>query len=146
MDVTLTINGEARRLTLDDPRVTLLDALRQQVAETCRTLLPPGQALDPRRALSDQGVDSLGALELRTRLGRLIGRRLPTTLLFDHPTLEALVRHLAAEHLGVATVEQRPPQREEGSPVAGIDPGRMSDAELDATLAGFERLLAGGSP
>ena len=126
--------------------ITTVDALRQQVAETCRTLLPPGQALDPRRALSDQGVDSLGALELRTRLGRLIGRRLPTTLLFDHPTLEALVRHLAAEHLGVATVEQRPPQREEGSPVAGIDPGRMSDAELDATLAGFERLLAGGSP
>ncbi len=31
MDVTLTINGEARRLTLDDPRVTLLDALRQHL-------------------------------------------------------------------------------------------------------------------
>ena len=31
MDLTLTINGERRSLTLDDPRVTLLDALRQHL-------------------------------------------------------------------------------------------------------------------
>lgn len=31
MDLTLTINGERRSLRLDDPRVTLLDALRQHL-------------------------------------------------------------------------------------------------------------------
>ena len=31
MDITLTINGERRTLPLEDPRVTLLDALRQHL-------------------------------------------------------------------------------------------------------------------
>ena len=31
MDVTLTVNGERHLLTLDDPRVSLLDALRQRL-------------------------------------------------------------------------------------------------------------------
>lgn len=31
MDLTLKINGESRSLALDDPRVTLLDALRQHL-------------------------------------------------------------------------------------------------------------------
>ena len=31
MDITLTINGERRTLPMEDPRVTLLDALRQHL-------------------------------------------------------------------------------------------------------------------
>lgn len=31
MDLTLNVNGESRSLVLDDPRVTLLDALRQHL-------------------------------------------------------------------------------------------------------------------
>ena len=34
LSITLTINGEARAMTLDDPRITLLDLLRERLELT----------------------------------------------------------------------------------------------------------------
>ncbi|WP_406205789.1 SDR family NAD(P)-dependent oxidoreductase [Kitasatospora sp. NBC_01560] len=56
-------------------------------------------ALDAGRGLLDQGLDSLTAVELRNRLGAAVGHRLPSTLIFDHPTVLALVGHLDTEVL-----------------------------------------------
>jgi NADPH:quinone reductase-like Zn-dependent oxidoreductase len=57
---------------------------------------PSAQAIDPRQPLNEMGLDSLMAVELRNRLGTGLGlaRSLPATLVFDHPTLEALARYL----------------------------------------------------
>lgn len=64
-------------------------------ARALRTLgLPPSFPLDPRRGLRDVGLDSLMAVELRNALQQLAETTLPATLLFDHPTVEALARYL----------------------------------------------------
>jgi acyl transferase domain-containing protein/SAM-dependent methyltransferase len=123
------------------PRIGDIDALRQQVAEACARLLPPGQPIDLRRALTDQGLDSLGALELRNRLGQLVGARLSATILFDCPNVEALTTCLAG-HLDLMPSDPAPAASPVAMPMPDDDPGGLDDNELDAALARFERMLA----
>ena len=61
--------------------------------------LDPSLQIDLRQPLRELGLDSLMAVEMRNALGLLVGANLPVTLLFDHPTIEALVRFLGNEVL-----------------------------------------------
>ncbi len=54
-------------------------------------------AVAPRTGFLEQGFDSLTAVEFRNRLGRLVGQTLTTTLIFDHPSPEAVAAHLATD-------------------------------------------------
>ncbi|MGW6013515.1 beta-ketoacyl synthase N-terminal-like domain-containing protein [Streptomyces sp. NPDC055210] len=73
-------------------------AVRALVAERLHGWygLPPGELTDDR-PLAEAGLTSRDALALTAALGELAGRRLPDTLLWDAPTIEALAKYLAED-------------------------------------------------
>ncbi len=80
-------------------RLLLVDAIRN---DTARVLgIEKMELLPNNRPLSELGLDSLMAVELRNGLSNRIGRSLPATLLFDYPTVDALAGYLGSELMGL---------------------------------------------
>ncbi|WP_442818059.1 type I polyketide synthase [Streptomyces sp. NBC_01224] len=92
----LTAAGGAERTGI------LLDTLRTAIADVLGH--SSSAAVVVTRGFLEIGFDSLTAVELRNRLNTLTGLRLPSTLVFDHPSPEALALYLRDELVGDGTV------------------------------------------
>ncbi|MEM9455499.1 MAG: type I polyketide synthase [Myxococcota bacterium] len=123
-------------LTQADPsqRVELMRAhVRTQVAHVLRT--SPSR-IDPGTPLGQIGMDSLTGLELRNRLEAQLGVALSATLIWAHPTIEAMSEHLLDKlELDAGPADPAGPAGTTGTagPTGPTDPER--DRKIDALEA-----------
>ncbi|MGP3972080.1 SDR family NAD(P)-dependent oxidoreductase [Streptomyces sp. 6N223] len=116
--------GRLAGLDDDARRDLLLQTVRQMV--TVVLAHSSDAAIRPEAAFKELGFDSLTAVELRNRLARATGLRLPATLVFDYPTPRTLADHLlerlTATATGSATPRRATPSRAASSdePVAVV--------------------------
>lgn len=96
-DGALATRLRARLATLDgdEREAALVGVVQRHAADVLH--YPSPEAVTADKAFRDLGFDSLSAVELRDRLATETGLRLPTTLLFDHPSARAVAGLLRAE-------------------------------------------------
>jgi acyl transferase domain-containing protein/acyl carrier protein len=126
--------------SLAERRSRLATYVASQLANVLRSA---PEAINPRQGLFDAGLDSLMAIELTALLASGLGRTLPQTLLFDYPTVEAMVDFLL-ETLNLG--ETPPPEDARGvQPDAGHPDRRPTSdfpvpVDLNTLLAQAERM------
>ncbi|MGW3406930.1 SDR family NAD(P)-dependent oxidoreductase [Streptomyces zhihengii] len=125
----------ARRLAeapeADRERI-VLELVQSQVASVLGHA--SAASVDPERAFKDLGFDSLSAVELRNRLTRATGVRLPATVVFDHPSPAAVARHLLPGMAPGGAAAPRSEEEEIRALLASIPVDRLRKAGLLTTL------------
>jgi len=108
-------------------RRILLDGIH---AEAARVLaLRTSEEIDPTVPLTELGLDSLMAVELRNALAAKLDRTLPATLLFTYPTLSEL-----ADHLMEQLESDEPAASEQRAGVDGQPLETLEEHELEKLL------------
>jgi len=70
--------------------------LREWLVRECAAVLghPQDTQLDPQIGFFDLGMDSLMAVQLKKRLEQVLDIHISTTVIFDHPNIDALAAKL----------------------------------------------------
>ncbi|MFJ7208018.1 type I polyketide synthase [Streptomyces sp. NPDC098789] len=115
----------------------LLETVRGQIAAVLK--YGAGDQISATRPFTELGFDSLTAVELRNRLARTAGTRLPTTLVFDYPTPAALTGHLLTILLPATEAEDW--GRETVDRLEAMLDDERDEAEVNRLTARLETLL-----
>jgi acyl carrier protein len=129
-------SGLLERLEQAPPnkRHALLEAnIREQAIKVLG--LSPTFKLDPNQGLATFGMDSLMTIELKNRLQVSVGQSLPSTLVFDYPTVVALAEYIERNVLPVESAPAGAGKQQEQQSEAASDLQEMSDEEAEAVLA-----------
>jgi len=119
---------QLRQSPVSDRLEVLRDAVRAQVAAVLRTETAD---VPVEKGFFDQGMDSLLAMELRTRLEAALDTSLSPTVTFDHPTTERLVAHLSPRVGVVSPARPARPDSPDDADSAGSAPGQLADGASD---------------
>ncbi|MFI1736059.1 beta-ketoacyl synthase N-terminal-like domain-containing protein, partial [Streptomyces acidicola] len=108
-----------------------LDHVLELVRVHAATVLgrPSADSVSPELTFKEQGFESIQGIELRNRLRAATGLKLPTTLVYDHPTpleVARLIRDVATEGEETPSVPTKPARRTERA--AGTDADLADDA------------------
>src|SRR5439155_17682786 len=101
---------ELRDAPENDRREIMRSHLRATVGQGLG--LEAGRAIDSRQGFFDMGMDSLTAMELRTRLQSSLAVSLPATLIFECGSLDALADFLLREKPTASAPVSTPAPRE----------------------------------
>ncbi|MBR8332454.1 SDR family NAD(P)-dependent oxidoreductase [Burkholderia ambifaria] len=112
--------------------------LKRHLEAAIRKLLNRADTLDDRASMFDLGLDSLLSIDLRMQLEKDLACSLSTTVLHDHPTIEALAGFLA-ERVGA------PPAGTVRAGAAG-GAGAGTGAPAGATGAAAAHAVSSASP
>jgi acyl carrier protein len=95
--------------------------------------LPPTGALKDDQPLRDLGFDSLMVVRVTRALSEELGEALPTSFLFDYPTIESLVQGLVSR----ASPQTQPTTDKLSArlTILANTPESDAEAELDRQLA-----------
>ena len=134
------LREQLRQMPAANRKSLLINLVRSHVAQVLG--MAALEQIGLRRRLFDLGVDSLMAVELKNRLQSELGCSLRPTLLFDHPTVEAIADFLAK--LLIPDDAEGPEPLEVGRSAINIDSLReLSDEAVDELFAKMSEDAAG---
>ncbi|MGS2806027.1 SDR family NAD(P)-dependent oxidoreductase [Nocardia sp. MW-W600-9] len=126
-----------------DRHATLLTLVQTVAAEVLGHAT--AEAVESHQAFQQLGFDSLGAVEFRNKLNAATGLRLPATLIFDHPTPQAVAEFVDAQLTGVvAEVAVTAARTVDAEPIAVVAMGCRYPGEVTSPEDLWRLVVSGG--
>jgi acyl carrier protein len=102
----ISISGDILKEIANAPMSDRLELITNHISREVATVLgiKNFQEIDLKKGLMELGLDSLAAVDLKSRLELSLKVTLKATLAFDYPTLEGLINHIAYKVLNIGEV------------------------------------------